>query len=150
MARSPAGGLRTSGGRWPAIRANAPIDDFGLVHVESPVVDGRQAWGVANGTVDIDETVTAPANEMMMVVANSILVPRGRACGLNPTDDVVIGQDGQRIIDRLPGDRPDLVADLLGHLIRTDVRMGRHGAKNGEALCGDLDTMTSKHCCVVW
>lgn len=143
-------GPRTSGRRNLAIGAEAPIDDFGLVHVETPVVDGRQAWSVAHGTVDIDQTVAAPADEMVVIVTYSVLVPGGRACGLNPTDDVVVGQDGQRIIDRLPGNRPDLSTNPLGHFIRTDVRMGRHGTKHGEALGCDLDTMAPKHCCVVW
>jgi hypothetical protein len=47
----------------------------------------------------------------MVIVANAIFVKRGRACGLDATDDPPFRQKRQGVINSLTRDRADLAAD---------------------------------------
>jgi hypothetical protein len=90
------------------LRAAAPVDDLGFVDDEARVVGGRQARGGADGAVDIDHAAAGAADQMVVVVADPILVPCRRTGGLDPSDQPVLGQDAQRVVHRLPGDDADV------------------------------------------
>ena len=74
-------GWMGSGAGGLAVGAEAPVDDLGLVHIELPVLRGREARGVADGAVDVDEPVAALAHEMVVVVADAVLVAVGEPAG---------------------------------------------------------------------
>ena len=92
------------------VGTSAPVDNLGLVDLEAVVFLNVKARRISNGTVDVEDQTTASADEMMVVVANTVLITSRRASGLNPTDETLVGEGAERVIDRLSGDRADLVA----------------------------------------
>ena len=89
-------------------RAAAPVDDFGFVDFESVVVVGGEAGHLANSAVDVEHRAAAPADQVVVVVADPVLVASCRASRLDPADQVLVDQDAERVIDRLPRDRAEL------------------------------------------
>ena len=81
---------------------------------------------------------------MVMVVAHPVLVTSGGAGGLDPTDETLVDEDAERVVDRLPGDRADLVPHDLGQLFGGGVRAGADGLHDRQTLCGDLEPATSQ------
>lgn len=102
--------------RGLTLGAGAPIDDLGLVHVELPVFRWRQARRVAYRAIDVDQPIARTTDEVMVIVTNSPFVPGRGARWLDPADDLMFGQNRQRVVDGLAGDRPDLFADGLGDI----------------------------------
>src|SRR4051794_7479694 len=100
----------TAGGeqRRPAGGAVAPVDDLGLVDDEPVVVGHVQARSGADRAVDVDGATAAAADEVVVVVVDPVLVAGRRPGRLDPADESLVGQRAQRVVDRLPGDRPDL------------------------------------------
>lgn len=133
-----------SGVRGLTLGADAPIDDLGLVHVELPVVQRRQARRVADRTIDVDQPVTGATDEMMVIVTNSPFVPRGGACWLDPADDLVFFQNRQRVVDGLAGDRSDLLADDLSDVGRAAVRVDGYRPQHSQPLSSYLETVVAE------
>ena len=75
----------------------------------------------------------------MMVVADAILESSGRAGRLNPTDEALVDEKRERVIDRLERNRADLVPDDVGNHVRRDVRPIGNRSKHRQPLRGDLD-----------
>ncbi len=140
---------RSSGRGCLALGAGAPIDDLGLVEVELGVVGRREAGSLADGAIDVDESIAGAAHEMVMVVADPIFVSRRRPRRLDPPDDVVLGEEGQGVVDRLPGNCPDVLSDDLGDVVRRAVRMGRNGTQHGEPLRRDLEAPVAENFCEI-
>ena len=73
--------------RWllppQALGAPAPVDDLGLVDLVARVVGRRQARGVADGAVDVDHPAAGAADEVVVVVADPVLVAGRRPRGLD-------------------------------------------------------------------
>jgi hypothetical protein len=57
-----------------AVRTPAPVDDLSLVELEAVDVGSGQAMFLTDGTVDICNHATRPADHMMVVVAHPSLV----------------------------------------------------------------------------
>ena len=73
--------------------------------------------------VDIEHGAAAPANQVMMIVAHSVLVP-GRGSGrLNPADEALVGQDAERVVYRLARDRSDDRPDIFDQFVSRSVGM---------------------------
>ncbi len=76
---------------------------------------------MAYGTVDIDRLPAGPADEVVMVVAHAGLVAGGRPRWLDAAKDSLLRQQGENVVDRLSGNRPDLVPhhsdDLIGRSV---------------------------------
>src|SRR4051812_20681641 len=49
-------------------RAEAPVDDLGLVDRVAVVVGRSQAWRVSDGAIDIGDGTARPAHDVVMVV----------------------------------------------------------------------------------
>src|SRR4051812_28887706 len=90
--------IRTVGG---AFGASAPVDDLGLVDPVAGVVGGRQAGGVTDGAVHVDDGAARPADEVVVVVADPSLVPRDRTRGLDAADETYVGEGAQHVVDGL-------------------------------------------------
>jgi hypothetical protein len=54
-----------------ACRAQAPIDDLGLVDGEALIVRRGQTRGVADGAVDVGDDPAGPAHDVVMVVPDA-------------------------------------------------------------------------------
>jgi hypothetical protein len=71
---------------------------------------------------------------VMVVVAHAALVERRRPRGFDPTDEAVVGQDTEGVVDRLARDRPDLGTRVFRHPFRRAVGMARDGTQHGQSL----------------
>ncbi len=61
-----------------------------------------------------------------MVVAHAIFVPGRGSGGLDSADEALLDQDTERVVDRLPGDRPDERPNVVDQLIGRGVGPGRN------------------------
>lgn len=69
------------------------------------------------------------------MIVDPIFVTSGRPGRLNPTDQVVLRQHMQGVVDGLTGDGTDLRANLLTDLVCHGVRRGLHRPVDGKPLC---------------
>ena len=127
-----------------AIRTAAPIGDLGLVDLVALVVGGLETGGRANRAVDIDHTAAASTDQMVVVVANSVLEASGCPGRLNAPDETFGDQDAESVVHRLERDRTDLGPHDLGHLVGRDVRLPCHCPKDRQSLGRDLNTAFTK------
>jgi hypothetical protein len=123
-----------------AIRTPAPIRDLGLVDFVAPVVSCDQTRGSASGTVHIDHAAAVPADQMVVVVADSILEARRRSGGLNAPEQTFGNQDRERVVHRLKRDGTDLGPHGVGDDVGSDVGVARNSAQHCYALGSDLNT----------
>ena len=124
-------------------RFTAALTDFrlGLVDLVARVGGGRQARRDADRAVHVDHAAAAAANQVVMVVADPVLVARRRPGGLNAADQTPVGQDGEGIVHGLARDGADLGPCLVGHLVSGAVRSSGDRPQSGQALRGDLDAV---------
>jgi len=108
------------------------------------VVRRRQAWRVACGAIDIDGLSTPAADQVVVVVADPILVARRRASGLDPADDALLGQEAECVVDCLSGYGANLGAYILGDFVRRTMGPPRHRPQHGNTLGRDMDLMLPK------
>ena len=90
-----------------ALGAPAPVDDLGLVDLVARVVGGRQARRVADRAVDVDHPAAGPADEVVVVVTDPVLVAGRRTGGLDAPEEALVGEGREGVVHRLPGDGTD-------------------------------------------
>jgi len=56
----------------------------------------------SDGAVDVDGGAAGPADDVMMVVADALLVAGGTSCGLDPAEKICCGERTERVIHGLP------------------------------------------------
>ncbi len=105
-----------------AVGAAAPVDDLGLVDLVARVVGRGEARHLADRAVDVDGPTAGAADEVVVVVADAVLVAGGRARGLDAPDDAGLGQRGEHVVDGLARDRAELGADRGVDLVGGPVR----------------------------
>src|SRR3954469_1256211 len=79
------------GPRRDAVGASAPVDDFRFVDLVAGVLGGGEARGRADGTVDVDHATAAAADEVVVVVADAVLVAGRRPGRLDAPQDALVG-----------------------------------------------------------
>ena len=126
------------------MRTATPVDDLGLVDRVTAVVGRRKAGSGADRAVDIDQTAADSTDQMVMVVADPILVPGRRSGRLNAPDQPLGDEDAKGVIDRLKRDGPDLGPDDLGHAVGCDVGLAGYRPQNSQSLSRHLDTALPK------
>jgi hypothetical protein len=127
-----------------AVRAAAPVGDFGFVDLVALVVGRRQAWRGADGTVDVDHAAADPADQMVMVVADAGFETSRGPGRLNPPDESFANQQAEGVVHRLERDGADLGPHNLGHAIGGDMRLDRDRPQDSQSLGGDLKTALTK------
>lgn len=70
-----------------ALRAQAPVDDFGFVDLKAVMGLSLEAGGVANCAANVFGVPAGAADEVMMIVADAIFVARCGICRLDTADD---------------------------------------------------------------
>ena len=80
----------------------------------------------------------------MVVVTDTILITGRRPRGLDAPDDALLGQDSQRVVDRLSRNGADFVTNILGDFVRRAMRSPRHDLQHRHALSRDLDAVFAK------
>jgi hypothetical protein len=81
---------------------------------------------------------------VVVIVADTILVPGRRPGGLNPPDQTVFGQHRQGVVHCLPRNGTDLATNRFGNVIRRRVRTTRDGPQHRYPLRSDLQTTVAK------
>ena len=123
--------MRTSLGRGgDAVGTSPPVDDLGLVDLVARVVGGGQAGGVTDRAVDVDGLPARPADEVVVVVADAVLVPGRRAGGLDAPEQPLLGERPEHVVHRLARDGaergPHDLLDLVGGAVRRGVHRPQH------------------------
>jgi len=113
--------------------------------LKSRIVGRRQAWRIANRTVDVSRSSASAADHMVMIVANTIFVESRRASWLDAPDESIFGQHSERVVNCLTGNGTDLSAYFGGQEIRSGMRSGGYRPKNGNTLRRDLYSMFAKN-----
>ena len=106
--------------------------------VEAVIVVGGETRGLTDSAVDVDHDAAGATDEVMVIVADSILVARRRSRGLDSAGQPPADQRSQGVVHRLPGNRSDAPSHVVGELVRGGMRVGRHRPQHGEPLGGDL------------
>ena len=128
----------------PAVGASTPVRDFRLVYLIALVIDRSETRGGADRAVDVDDAAADAADQVMVVVADSIFVAGRRAGGLNAADQALGDQHAERVVHGLKRDGADLGSYDLGDGIRRDVGLTGHGAEDGQSLGRHLNSTLSK------
>jgi hypothetical protein len=127
-----------------AIGTAAPIGDLGLVDLVALVVGRGETRGLASRALDVHDATADAADQVMVVVANAILVASRRTCRLDASENLLRDQHVEGVVDRLQRDRADLRSDRVCYCVGRDVRMHGNNAQDGQPLRGDLDSASPK------
>ena len=124
--------------------AGAPVNHFGFINYETVMRMGREAGGRPDRTADVFSLTAGAADEVVMIIADTVFVERGGLGRLDATNDALISKHVQDVIDGLAGDRTEFSADLLGEYVGRRVRVAGHGPENGNALGRDREVMLAQ------
>jgi hypothetical protein len=75
--------------RGLAIGTGAPVDDLRLIDLKTGVIGCAQAGCRTDGAIDILGFSAGAADQVVVVVADAILIKRGRTRGLNAADQTL-------------------------------------------------------------
>ena len=125
-------------------RGRCPVDHLGLVDAEAMVVVRVQARGRADGAIDVLGLAAAATDEVVVVVADAVLVAGGRVGWLDAADDALVGEDVQDVVDRLAGDCPDFPADGFGEVVGRRVGVVGDRPQHRQTLRRDGKVMLTK------
>lgn len=81
---------------------------------------------------------------MVVVVTHAILEPSGRAGGLNPPDEPLVGKSTECVVHRLSRNRTDLATNGFGEFLGGRVGAGGHSIHDGQTLRSDVQTSASE------
>ena len=84
-----------------AVATQPPVNDLGFVDEEAARIGRLQTWPIADGAVDVLRNAASAADDVVMVVVHSILVPSGGPSGLDTPQDAALGKQAKRVVDRL-------------------------------------------------
>ena len=127
-----------------ASRAAAPVDDLGFVDLEAVIVVCSEARRRSHSTVDVKHRRTAATDQVMVIVADAVLVPCRRSGGLDAANQVLVDQQTERVVDGLTRDRADNSTDILGQVISRRMRTKGQGTHDRQPLRGDLDPVLAQ------
>lgn len=121
-----------------------PINDFGLINFESVVVGSRQTRRRTDRTVDVEHRFARPTDQMMVVVTDTIFVPSRRSCRLDSTDEVLVYQYAERVVDSLARNGAEVGSNIVGKFVGRGVSMRRKSSHDRKALGSDLHPVVTE------
>ena len=124
--------------------ADAPEGYFGFVDDKAVTFMRRETGRMAVRAIGIGHRAAGPANDMVMVVADAVLETCRRPGWFDPPQHATVHEHGQRVVDRLPGDRAELCPSQPHHVVRRRVRGRGDRAEHGDALRGHLQAVAAK------
>ena len=125
-------------------RAASPVDDFGFVNFESVIVVRGEAGDLTDGAVDVEHGATGATDEMVVVVADTVLVASCRTSWLDPPDEVLVDEDAERVVDRLARDCPELRSDLVAEFVGGGVWAVGDDSQDCQPLSGHLHSVLAQ------
>jgi hypothetical protein len=120
------------------------VDDLDLVDLETVIIVRSEAGWRPDRAVDVEYGAAASADQVMMVVAHSLLLPGCGSVRLDPADEVPVNQDVERVVHRLAGDRSDDRPNVIGQLVGRGVGAGRNRPHDDQPLGGHLHPMLAQ------
>lgn len=103
--------------RGSGTMGSAPVDDLGLVDLETVIDVHGEAGHCPDGAVDVEGAATDSTDEVVMVVIDSVLEPCRRPCRLDAAHEVLVDQDPERVVHRLARDRAENGPRLIGEFV---------------------------------
>ena len=101
---------------------------------------------MTDGAVDVGCFSAGATDHVVVVVADTILIPGWRTRGLDAPDKTLLGHDFEGVVDRSAAKmkQPISSANVLGDLIRA-MQWGptRHRLQHGQALSRNLEAVAS-------
>lgn len=125
------------------IGANAPVNNFGFLNFISVLFTGAQAGDLSGVAVRVHKRSTLPTDQVVMIICPTFIASGGSR-GLNASDQPMLGQDVQGIIDGLPGDRPDFRSNRFTNPVGNRMRMFPHSAMYRQTLSRHLQSGVPK------
>lgn len=122
--------------RWSvlflAVGTESPEHDLGLVYREAGVVVRSQARPLADRAVHVLGPPAAPADQVVMVVADPGLEPGGRTGRFDATEQTGVRTGSQNVVDGLLGHRAEAQRDEPGDGVGGCVRMVAEDLQHGD------------------
>ena len=75
--------------------AGAPVNHFGFINYETVMQMGREAGGRPDRAADVFSLTAGAADEVVMIIADTVFVERGGLGRLDATNDALIGEHVQ-------------------------------------------------------
>ena len=127
---------------WETARgATTPVGNFSFVDLETVQIRCFETGSIAHCAIDIDDVTAFATDQVVMIVSDPVLVQRGRADRLNSTNETLVDQQAQGVVDRLARDRSDVGLGGFGHILCSAVGLVGDGSKNCEPLRGDVESV---------
>ncbi len=118
----------------PALRAAAPVDDFGLIDLIAKVIGRNQARSLADRAVNVGRPAATPADHVMVIVADPGLKASRRSGRLNPANETDVNKYAEHVVHRLERDKPHLSPDGLSHNLGRRMGLSPDGSQDSKAL----------------
>ncbi len=129
--------------RWQS--AQRPQKVTSAVWMAKPLVsDGTRHGGSPIDAVDVRDGVAARAHDVVVVVADAVLVERRRAGGLDPAKQPRAVECGEHAVDGLQRGVRQGARDALEDLVGVEVLAGVDGVDHDEPWCGHLEACRTK------
>ena len=122
----------------------SPVGHLSFIDLVAIVIRCRQAGSRADRTVDVNDTAARTTDQVVVVVVHPVLVASRRTDGLNPSENALIDQDAQCVVDGLARNRAEFELREFGHFVGRDVGADRHRPQHRDALGGCLKTVVAK------
>lgn len=91
---------------------------------------------MADRAVDVRDSATGTADDVMMVVADAELEPGGMPCRFDAVHEPRVPEGTQDVVDGLSGDAPDQRTGGADDGVGVGVRMVPEHVQDGEPRCG--------------
>jgi hypothetical protein len=89
-------------------RADSPVRDVGFINVIAVIVGRRETGCGANCAIDVDDAGALSTDEVVVIVVHAVFVAGRGTNGLDATQEVVVNENGESVVDRLTRDAADV------------------------------------------
>lgn len=117
------------------------------------IIVGGKARRRAHRAINIEHQTAAATHEVMVVVANSVLVTSERTSRLNAANQSLLDENPQGVVHGLARNRSDVSSHRFDELIGSCVGMSRNRVAYRQTLCGDLKSAGAQlllECPLLW
>ena len=115
-----------------------PINDFRFIDLEAVIGACDETRTIADRTVNVEHDRAASANEVMVVVANSVFITCRRSGRLDSANKTLFGHNRQAVVDRLTRDRTDLGYGSIMYFVSCRVGLSGDRLEDRYALRRDV------------
>lgn len=121
--------------------ADSPIGNVGFIDVVAMVVRRREAGRGADRAINVDHASALSTDQMVVVVVDAVLVAGCGSHGLNPTHEVVVNENSERVVHCLARDAADISLSHTRYFVGSNVRSARDRPQHRQSLGRHLNAM---------